>query len=192
MTDSDAFSDGDLQALWQSQTLDTRAISLEEVRAKARRFERTVVRRNLREYVAAAIVVAGYGWIMWLGPSSTIRAGAGMVIVGTIFIVYRLRTRGAALSLPADLGLKSALDFHCVELVRQRDLLRSVWLWYLLPIVPGMLVAQIGRVLEHPERLQQVIVIGVVIVAGAAGVQELNRRAAVRIQERIDRLRGNS
>ncbi len=144
--------------------------------------------RNLREYVAAVVVVAGFGWIMWLGPSSTIRAGAGMVIVGTIFIVCHLHMRGAASSLPVDLGLKSALEFHCVELLRQRDLLRSVWLWYLLPIVPGMLVMQIGQALTHPERLTGIVIYCVVVVAGAAGIHELNRRAAARIQERIDRL----
>ena len=186
---TDPFNDGDLQTLWQSQALDQKAISLEEIRDKAKRFERTMARRNLREYVAAVVVVAGFGWIMWVESSGIIRVGAGMVIVGTIFIVYHLRMQGSASSLPADLGLKSALEFHCVELVRQRDLLRSVWLWYLLPIVPGMLVAQIGRALAHPELLSRIVLYCVVMVAGAAGIHELNRRAAARIQERIDRLK---
>src|SRR5207245_10474371 len=101
---TDSFSDGDLQALWQSQTLDTRTISLEEVRAKAQRFERIMVRRNLREYVAAAIVVPSFGWIMWLGPSSLIRVGAGMGIVRTLFVVYHLRRQCPAMALPVDLG----------------------------------------------------------------------------------------
>ena len=115
-----------------------------------------------------------------------------MVIVGTIFIVYHLRTHGSAISLPVDLGLKSAVDFHCAELVRQRDLLRRVWWWYLLPIAPGMLVAQVGQALEHPERLPHVIAFFVLMTALMIGIYELNRRGAARIQERIDRLRGNS
>jgi hypothetical protein len=186
---TDSLNDGDLQALWQSQALDQNAISVEEIRGRAKRLERIVARRNLREYFAAVVVVPAFGWIVWVGPSGTIRAGAGMVILGTIFIVYYLRRRGSASSLPGDLGLKSALEFHCVELVRQRDLLRSVWLWALLPIVSGMLVLQIGQALAHPEWLWRIVLYCAVLVAGAAGLHALNHRAAARIQERIDRLK---
>ena len=93
------------------------------------------------------------------------------------------------MSLPADLVVRSALEFHCAQLVRQRDLLRSVWWWYLLPLLPGMLLVQIGQALEYPERLSRIIVYCVVGAAGAAGIYALNRLAAARIQERIDRLR---
>jgi RNA polymerase sigma-70 factor, ECF subfamily len=82
-----------------------------------------------------------------------------------------------------------SLEFHCVELVRQRDLLRSVWLWALLPIVSGMLALQIGQALAHPEWLSRIVLYCVVMVAGAAGLHALYRRAAARVQERIDRLK---
>jgi hypothetical protein len=186
---TDPSNDVDLQALWQSQALDQHAISLEEIRGKATRFERIVARRNLREYVAAVLVVAGFGWIMWVEPSGIVRVGAGLVIAGTIFIVHQLRTRGSAMSLPADLVLSRALEFHCAQLVRQRDLLRSVWWWYLLPLLPGMLLVQIGQALEHPERLLRIIAYCVVVAAITVGIYALNRHAAARIQERIDRLK---
>jgi hypothetical protein len=141
--------------------------------------------------MTAPFVIAGFGWIMWMGPSTIVRVGAGMVIAGTIFVVWRLRTRGAASALPTDLGLKNALEFHRAELVRQRDLLRSVWLWYLLPLVPGMFVAQIGRALAYPEKTTGIVIYCGVILATALGGHELNRRAAARIQERIDRLTDN-
>ena len=44
----------------------------------------------------------------------------------------------------------SCLEFHRSELVRQRDLLRSVWWWYLLPFVPGMLLIPVGSSLDDP------------------------------------------
>ena len=121
---TDALNDGDLQALWQSQALGNNTISLEEIRGKAQRLERIVARRNLREYVAAAVVVPSFGWIMWVGPSGIIRIGAGMVILGTLFIVYHLRLRGSASSLPADMGLKSALELtrYAVCLVEGKNL----------------------------------------------------------------------
>ena len=185
---TDPLSDVDLQTLWQSQALDRTAFSLEEIRVKANRLERIVARRNLREYAGAVVAVAGYGWIMWVGPSGIIRVGAGLVIVAVIFIVHQLHRRGSAMSLPADLVLRSAVEFHRAQLVRQRDLHRSVWWWYLLPLVPGMLVAQIGQAMAHPERMSGIIAFGVVAAAMAAGIYWLNRRAAERLQERIDRL----
>src|SRR5713226_3212172 len=69
MTDSPP--DGTLQALWQSQPSSERAMSIEEVREQARRLERRVARRNRREYIAAVVVVFGYGWILWRVPFAT-------------------------------------------------------------------------------------------------------------------------
>ena len=60
---------------------------------------------------------------------------------------------GTARTLPSDLALTSALEFHRVQLERQRDLLRSVWWWYLLPFAPGVLVLEIGHALAQPERM---------------------------------------
>jgi hypothetical protein len=50
---TDQSHERDLQALWQSQSRGEATISLDEIRSRARRLERIVARRNLREYVAA-------------------------------------------------------------------------------------------------------------------------------------------
>ena len=90
-----------------------------------------------------------------------------------------------------DLGLRGSLDFHRVQLERQRDLLRSVWSWALLPFVPGFLVLQIGLALALPARTARFIVIGVLFVVLTVGLHALNRRVAARIQQRLDRLKEN-
>jgi hypothetical protein len=129
--------------------------------------------------------------MMWVGPSGTIRLGAGLVIAATVFVVYQLHKRGTAKSLPADLGLRGSLDFHRVQLERQRELLRSVWSWALLPLMPGFLVLQIGLALALPARTARFIVIGVSYVVLAVGLHALNRHVAARIQQRLDRLKEN-
>jgi hypothetical protein len=98
---------------------------------------------------------------------------------------------GTARTLPSDLALTSALEFHRVELEKQRDLLRSVWWWYLLPFAPGILVLEIGQALARPERTSRIIVFGIVMFLLAVGVYALNWRAAARMQRRIDRLKEN-
>ena len=180
--------DEDLQALWQSQRRGEDGISLDEIRRRARRLERLVTWRNLAEYLAAAIVVPAFGWIGWTGPSVMIRAGAALMITATIFVVHRLHAQGAAASLPADLAGAGSLAFYRAQLERQRDLLRSVWSWYLLPFAPGWLLLLIGRARAQPERIASVRALAVEVAVCAVGIHVLNRRAAARLQRRIDAL----
>jgi hypothetical protein len=183
--------DRDLQALWQSQPPDGGGITPDEIRQMARRLEHKVARRNRREYVAAAIVVAVFGWQIFTMPSVTLRIGAGLTIAATIAVAFMLHLWGTARTLPSELALTSALEFHRVQLERQRDLLRSVWWWYLLPFVPGVLVLAIGHALAQPERTSRIIAWSVGMILLMVGGYALNRRAAARIQRRIDRLKEN-
>ncbi|HUK32410.1 MAG TPA: hypothetical protein VLV86_00780 [Vicinamibacterales bacterium] len=183
--------DRDLQALWQSQPPDGSAIALNLIREMAQGFEHRVARRNRREYVAAAIVVAAFGWQMFTLPTLLLRIGAGMSVAAAIAVAYMIHLWGTARTLPSELGLTRALEFHRVELERQRDLLRSVWWWYLLPFTPGVLVLEIGQALARPERTSRIIALSVVMCLLLVGIYALNRRAAARIQRRIDRLKEN-
>jgi Flp pilus assembly protein TadB len=186
---TDSRQEDPLQALWQSQSRGEPAISIEHVREGARRLERRVARRNRREYIAAVVVVFGYGWILWLVPIATARIGAGLIIAATIFICYRLHVHGSAASLQADVGLTSSLEFYRAQLERQRDLLHSVWRFFLLPFVPGLLVLMIGYSLAQPARVSFAVAYGVLALMLGIGLHALNRRAAARIQGVLDRLK---
>jgi hypothetical protein len=189
---TDSLQHDPLQALWQSQPHGERQISVEQVREWAGRLERRVARRNLREYVGAVVVVLGYGLIGWRVPAASVRLGAGLVIAAAIFIVYTLHTKGSSASLPADAGTISSLEFFRAQLERQRDLLRSVWRWYLLPFVPGGLVLMIGRVVAEPSHTLRVVAFGGSVLLLMLGVHALNRYGANRIQRVLDRLNNNT
>jgi hypothetical protein len=189
---TDSLQEDPLQTLWQSQSRGERAMSIEHVREGARRLERRVARRNRREYIAAVVVVFVYGWTLWLLPIAAARIGAGLIIAATIFVCYRLHVHGSAASLQADVGIESSLEFYRVQLERQRDLLRSVWRWFLLPFVPGFLVLLIAYALAQPARVSLVVAYGVVALSLGVGLHALNRRAAARIQRVLDRLNDNT
>jgi hypothetical protein len=178
----------DAQALWQEQPRGEATMSLEEIRERARRMERRVARRNLREYVAAVVVVPTFGYALWVVPSGIARIGAALIIAATLFVVRELHVRGAAAALPAGLALQGALDFHRTQLTRQRDLLREVWSWYILPFVPGMLLMLIGFGVAHPERIRFIVAYAVALAGLMIGLHLLNRRAATGIQRRLDEL----
>jgi hypothetical protein len=185
---SSSSGDRNLQTLWQSQPSSGRTMSLDEIRQHAARLEHRVARRNLREYVAAVLVVAAYGCGMWLIPSPLIRVGAVLIIAATALVVWRLHRWGRTQPLPSDLALKPALVFHRSQLERQRDGLNSVWRWYLLPFVPGLLVLVLGAALEPRIGPERAAGFALGTIAVMIGGHVLNRRAAARLQRYIDRL----
>lgn len=189
---SESFKDRELQALWRSQPQAASVISLEQLRERARRHQRLINRRNLREYVAAALVVVSFSVMMWAWPSALIRIGSGLSIVAALLVAGLLRRWGSVTPLPADLGLSSALEFHRRQLERQRDLLRSVWWWYLLPFAPGLVVLEIGFVQRTSGPRAPVVALGLMSAAVMVGIHFLNRYVANRIQERIDRLQAGA
>lgn len=136
----------DIKNMWRAAPATSAATPLQEAElAKhARTFQRRIARRNFLEYAAALLVCAGFAHYLWAFPDPLMRAGSLLSILGTLVVVWQLRRRASSRPLP---GAQSALpnrDFHRAELMRQRDALRSVWLWYVAPLVPGMVVFRLG------------------------------------------------
>jgi hypothetical protein len=183
-----ATDDGDLNRVWQQQPIEEGSMTLDDIRTRVTAWERRIARRNLREYVAAVVVFAGFGFVAWRDPNWLVRIGAGLVVLGTCYVVWHLYTRGSTRAMPASLAARDCLDFHRSELVRQRDLLRSVWTWYLLPFVPGVAVMMIGRVALEPGRRVAVLASTALMAAVFVWVGRLNQRGARKLQAKIDAL----
>jgi hypothetical protein len=84
-------------------------------------------------------------------------------------------------------GVSTCIEFHRRTLERQRDALRGVGSWYLLPLVPGIAVIMIGTAVNkwtaHPVGMGH-LVMGYGIVAGLIGavffvVWKLNQRGLI-------------
>ena len=96
------------------------------------------------------------------------------------------------------LGLEKALDVlpagrWRAELARQRDLLLTVWRWYLLPFAPGLVLMfaamWIGAPAEHQGRIAGVLIMVILLFAAVAiGIVLLNLLAAARLQRMIEDL----
>jgi uncharacterized membrane protein len=191
-------NDNELRDLWQCQPLNPVPISLAALREKAQKLEKRVLWRNLREYAASVIVIASFGYSIWKFPAPMVRFGCVLVIAGALFVVYMLHKRGAARAVPAEMAFHNCLDFHRRELERQRDLLRGVWTWYLLPFVPGMAVFLLGLfqwVMKQPNAPAHVGLVTATFgltAAGCAvvfiGVGKLNQWGARKLQRKIDAL----
>jgi hypothetical protein len=115
----------DMRNVWQEQPLEPTRVSLAELRLKAQRMRTSVLRRNFREYVGAAVSIAAFGYYLWRFQTPLTRAGSVLSIIGALYVMYQITTRGSARSLPTETTLDACLDFHRRELERQPN--RNVW-----------------------------------------------------------------
>lgn len=189
-------SSSDIRELWQSQPTEPPRVTLEEVRRKMRNFERRIFWRNLREYAGGAFVVVAFGLCAWKLPMLLFRIGSGLAIAGALYVMFQLHRRASLRPAPADLGLSTCIEFHRQTLERQRDALRGVGTWYLLPLVPGLAVIIIGTAVNrwaaHPAHRGH-LVMGFGILASCVGavfflVWKLNQWGARKLQAQIDEM----
>jgi len=168
-------------------------MSLSDIHARAARFNARIHRRNLMEYVAGATVIAAFSYYALAFPDPLIKAGSVLVVLGALYVGWRLATTARANALPDQGGAQTWVEFHRAELVRQRDALRSVWRWYLAPFAPGLLVFFTGSALSAPGPLlwAKLGIAGVSVAVAAAVfafIAWLNARAARRIEMEIEAL----
>lgn len=183
----DEMNPNDPRNLWQGQEVEIVTLTVAEVRRRAARFERRIHWRNVREYAAGALVVAFWTVQLWRAHGWRLTP-AVLTILGTIYVMLQLHRRASARSLPADVGIRGSIEFHRVELERQRDALHSVWHWYLLPFVPGFAAVLVETGIDRGINTW-LIGVGVVFVLLFVGIWALNERAARRLDRKIQELK---
>ena len=181
----------DLGNLWQGQETEKEkekmTITLDEVRRMSTCLERRVHWRNIREYAAAAIVVVIFGAFV-RNEHGWGRVPPLLLIAGTLYSMFELSRRGAN-SVPPDMGMTAYLEFYRHELERQRDALRSVWRWYLLPLVPGLAATLIAKGIErHGASNARLIAVAAVFALALVGVWAINQWAARKLDRKIAQL----
>ena len=139
-----------LQALWTRQQQEPFAMTTAQLRQRASRFQSKIRIRNRIEYAAAALVIGVFARMFVIIPEPMVRVGAGLIILSTLYVCWKLQRLGGATDAGGLDHAASLADFNRAELLRQRTALASVWQWYLAPFVPGMLVF-IGAVAFTPE-----------------------------------------
>jgi hypothetical protein len=179
----------DPRNLWQSQEGEEMTISVDELRAKAAKFQSRIRWRNWREQAACLFVIVAFGAGFLKMPQIVPRISCALIVVGAIYIAWHIRRWGAPQSLPADMGRANCAGFYRGELARQRDLLRSVWKWYLGPMIPGLgLFVVYGIWIAPPGRRWFPVVYAVATAAFFWAIGWLNRRAARQLESQIAEL----
>jgi hypothetical protein len=174
----------ELREAWQDQSAAVPRYTSAELQRAEARLQRDIRHRNLRELLAAAVVLPVFTALAFTADHPLSRFGSAWIALATLSIVWTLWRRGR----PAPHGLAvDGLTWRRTELHRERELLGNVWRWYLGPLAPGMALYLAGGALDaHDPRGW----IGVAVVCAAlfAGVAWLNTRAVRAIDAELSTL----
>ena len=185
----------DIRSLWQSMPVDPVLISMDEMRARTQKFEQKIRRRNYIEYAASVLVVAIFGWYATFPlPATPLWPIANLMIIGGILlVVWNLHRKARASAPPSDASAATLIDFQRAEFARQRDSLKTVWRWYVLPVVPGLILWFIAVAVGIPAKdpVRAAIVLSgtaLVVLVVFAAIILLNLLGAAHLQRQIDAL----
>lgn len=178
---------------WRSAATGAPLPPLDELRTRADKFRRKIQRRNWIEYAAGAFVIACFGLGIFLAPLLAMRMGCALVVGGTCVVLWQLHRRGSPLNPPEHGGQLTLLEYRRRDLMRQRDALDSIFVWYLLPLIPGLAVLMAAPLFSLPfsewqmpsaSALPGLVFPPLVFVA----IYALNKWAARQLQKDIDEI----
>ena len=189
---SDHSPDNDpIRALWRGQAADGYVMPVDEVRRRAGAFQSRIRTRNMTEYAASIFVLIAFGGITLTVPDWGLRAGAALIMLGTLYVVWKLHMMARAAGAGEIDAALSLTDFHKSELLRQRAALATVWRWYLMPFVPGMIVflSAVSFAPDNPAPLAAKLIVFCfslgIVGALFAGIAWLNGRAVKALDAEI-------
>jgi hypothetical protein len=162
--------------------------SSDSLAVQRQRFEACLERRNRTEFIAGGLAIAFLivaGAIGFWGSTRLADrvAALGLILAaaGLGFTLWRLNRHVTVQRRETpEMSPKAAL---AGRLRRERDLLRSVWVWYIGPMVPGFVLAWGGMFAGGSVGTA---IVGIAItVAAIAWVARANSRAAAEFDSQL-------
>jgi hypothetical protein len=125
--------------------------TVEALVTEVRLFER-MSRRGIRIEACTGIALAGF-FIMPLvsAPNWALRIGWALTSAYGLYVavvVWKHQTP----PMPESLEFGAALAHYRGELERRHRIIRTLWRWYMMPMVPGMLLILLGASIEASKR----------------------------------------
>ena len=161
--------DSEIKKLWQNQEEAPVPMPVEMLRQRVRRFRTGVKIWLALELAAFAYVLIAFTRDFIAFPDPLRRLGVVLLLAGLAFALWQLAMRAFLKPLPADAVAATWLGFRRASLERQRDAFLSAWKWYVLPVLPGLLVFQVSRRIANPHMLLMVLVLDIVVCLWAVG-----------------------
>jgi hypothetical protein len=149
-----------------------------------------VMRRSVRiEIGACAALLPMFSAFAVMGRPSLARIGAAVTVLGGMFVLWRMwRVFKSITPIAADADFAKTAAIYRTRLVRQQHALRTIWLWYLLPLTLGPAIVIIGAAQRATRPDVAAIATAVTFVLGWGSIIWPARKHANRMQARISAL----
>lgn len=178
-----------MQDVWQSQPVEGIKMSAEQVRNAMEKLNSKLRRRNLVGGAASITVLLAFSLFFAIFPNVVQRIGSALTVLGAGYLAYQfILVKSLTRAAPGNQA-EASLSFYRLELQRQRDFHRGLWLWSrLLIIAPGPLVFMLGFAQSYPY-LSKFIWAEVLVFVGLwVAAIPLNRRESRKYQRELDAL----
>ncbi len=182
---------GNLKVVWQSQALEGATMSLEQVRNRILKLEKTIRNRTRVGGSACIIILLAFAYAFAISTNVVQRIGAALCVLGGCYFIYQLILGMIRTHVAFRLGNESetSVAFYRSELQRQRDFHRGLWLWSrLLVITPGPLIFCLGMALSSSAAAKTATLIASVLVLELIVAVPLNLRLAREYQHELESL----
>ena len=176
-------TDEELKVIWKAsnermQSINLHSIQLNNMNEQIKKFEKTIRRRNNIEILAAIGIIACFGFYASIKPEPLAKIGAILTMLYAFNVIYQLK-KTASMQPSFDImsSLKEQLIDYQMYILAEQKLLKNVFYWYLLPMLPGLVLFLIGTGITP---IQAVAYFGVFVPLGFTFVYYINRKTVER------------
>jgi hypothetical protein len=135
----DEKTDDPLTALWRSQPLPAApAATAEGLALRSRQLARKATRRFWGEAFSGGLSALLLLWLASAVEAPLLRLSCLLLVAGEAVVLTGLRRRSRPAPAPLEQSTSAFLSWCRGELLRERELHRTVLRWYLLPMLPGL------------------------------------------------------
>lgn len=170
---SDKHAHADMRRLWQNQAVESNPMSLDDLRNRLSKLNRTVRFRTLAMGLSCLLLAAGFGPAIFIASNSLTRVSAFLFFIGGGYLLYRVvlgRWRGSSQLLSRG-EPEACAAFYRSELERQRNFHRRVGIW-LMPVGCAPVAAfflEVRQFTTWQFTVTMVVLAAFLIVVGVVG-----------------------
>jgi hypothetical protein len=177
----------DLRAGWKteveqtSQQVDLTKV-IESIKKETGKVDKSVKRRDILEISIALLLIPVWVWKLFYSVSLIQTVGLWVAIFASLFIPYKM-LKAKQVEAPKNDSLLSFLTVEKVKLKNQKNLLETVAVWYIAPLMLSIFLITLGARVNSdgiPEVTLSLVIYYVACALLSVGVYFLNKRAARR------------
>ena len=178
----------DPRGLWQQQNVSASGMTPEEVRRASAALERQAKWREWRVYLASLIWMPLMGILILHNTDSWVRWGQALILYGGLVAIWE-----QAWHSPAHSRVEGPdfIDAWRIQLERERERLRSMQRWQLVPYLPGVVLVIVGAARHGAQASWFVLNVGGLVLL-YAWLRWLKGRAIRRLEDQLDALGGGT